>query len=407
MTNRFVELLSTEVWYCQCCAFFSVGRWTGYSDLLHQATWVKGLARVCSGWMKSPTHLRRCRVSLVTLLGHLHGTGSSTASRLNKIKQDRNVDQCRHRCTDNVSRGFADAQLHPIATYPHHPQPYLSDYDLIWFNMKLFQRIPLPAFAGVTVCNKNGQPLKHRLQTVYSFSYYTIKCNKLINMFFLQSLKPKTSKTPFALVTDRKTIHRLKLFCWLTSSQDKILKDNDEFISTMAVLLQPYCCLAPWHVKGLCIVNWSCVAFINLVVYWVIFELLLSSSRMNEYITVLYCFCNCHNAGRKSKDFHMLSLRKSRWRCTRKDGGRPNTWPPKPFLGTIWRLGAHADRWLYLSNVLLDLAAEPVEDDAFLWSRSGKGDVVFRGWNFWHTDRGGKRKSRKAWNVIYILALRW
>lgn len=144
MTNRFVELLSTEVWYCQCCAFFSVGRWTWYSDLLHQATWVKGLARVCSGWMKSPTRLRRCRVSLVTLLGHLHGTGSSTASRLNKIKQDRNVDQCRHRRTDNVSRGFADTQLHPIATYPHHPQPYLSDYDLIWFNMKLFQRIPVP-----------------------------------------------------------------------------------------------------------------------------------------------------------------------------------------------------------------------------------------------------------------------
>ena len=126
-------------------------------------------------------------------------------------KQDRNVDQCRHRCTDNVSRGFADTQLHPIATYPDHLQPYLSDYDLTWFNMKLFQRIPLPAFAGVTVCNKNGQPLKHRLQTVYSFRY-TIKCNKLINMFFLQSLKPKTSKTPFALVTDRKTIHRPPCF---------------------------------------------------------------------------------------------------------------------------------------------------------------------------------------------------
>ena len=47
-------------------------------------------------------------------------------------------------------KALADTQLHPIATYPHHPELFLSDYDLTWFNMKLFQRI-LPAFAVVTV----------------------------------------------------------------------------------------------------------------------------------------------------------------------------------------------------------------------------------------------------------------
>ena len=207
-------------------------------------------------------------------------------------------------------------------------------------------------------------------------------------MFFLQLLKPKTSKKPLALVTNRKTIPRPPCFADWRVDRTRSWRIT---MSSSQLWLSFCSHIVAWlHDTSKVYVLWIEAVLLSwfLTVYWVICETV-AQFKPHEWMTVFAI----HSARKNRKTFW---LRKSRWRCTRKDGGCPNTWPPKPFLGTIWRFGAHADRWLYLSNFLLDLAAEPVEDDAFLWSRSGKGDVVFRGWNFWHTDRGRKRKSRKA-----------
>ena len=110
---------------------------------------------------------------------------------------------------------------------------------------------------------------------MYSFSYYTITCNKLINMFFLQSLKPKTSKTPFALVTDRKTIHRPPCFADWRAHRTRSWR----ITMSSSQLWQFFCShIVAWlHDMSKVYVLWieAVLLFINLVVYWVIFELLL------------------------------------------------------------------------------------------------------------------------------------